>query len=212
LIYPKGISGDSLNKPSTIPVTIDEINRFLEKFHVISVVFLYLDTACSENIICAHMNANAEKPKAYIITDETEAIRHYRELLACGFEVRLRGKILSIEEFVAIAETGGNVDVFLTSTFQQDNDEGLGLPVEISPEEAAGVYQEAWEMGYSIHEPGVILDEAGFVEVAARGGRVDLRRVRSDSTVGRYFGSTIGYSRTKTLEFPISQNRNAYLQ
>jgi len=146
--------------------------------------------------------------KPHIITDETEAIAEYGRLMAMNFEVCAAGVPLTEGEFVLLCESGG--EVIIRNRGYQSEGHWEIAEVNVPPEEAAGVYAEITQAGYEMVLPEAPLTEDEFVTLAAEKGRVDMKRVRPDGRVMRYYGTQIGRSNSPVLKVP-SADGSAFL-
>lgn len=144
----------------------------------------------------------AEKRKPHIITDEAEARTEYGRLMAMNFEVYAAAAPLTEDEFVLLCGVGG--EVVVRSRGYQSEGYWEVAEVNVPTEEAPDVYAEINEAGYELVLPPTPLSEGEFVVLAAEKGMIDMKRVRPDGRVVRYYGTQIGHSNSPALKVPLA--------
>lgn len=137
----------------------------------------------------------SEGPK--IITEESEAIAEFRKLTEYGFTVHQMGRVLTELEFVTACEEGQpvwvkgarsagevvNTEIETFANLHENVDHHL-------------VYTVLTDNNFVPYEPGLVLDEAAFVGIAAKKEGVVLVRRRSNGDTLRTFGTVIGSSQS----------------
>ncbi len=121
-----------------------------------------------------------------------EASEEYKKLRRIGFEVLRPGRVLSLEEFIELAEDKGCFEV---ANQGDPNDNGYLVVADFSSQEEAAEFfgglnlERKQALGLS-----EVIDEDEFLKMAQEGRAINLRTLRIDGTVRVLRGTIIGSS------------------
>lgn len=148
-----------------------------------------------------------------IITQETQARKHFQELTAAGFTVRARGHFIEEDEFVYACLAGEKVwikdDMTAGGDVRKDVIEKEALLGWLNEDDLHDTYVVLRQNNFTPYLPGTKMTEETFIDAAAARGLVDLEKIRHNGTTMRTFGSIIGFSNTFSIVIP---NDNTPLQ